>query len=146
MKNNETNNRRIPAPKSTMSTNSGAYGVNRAAKNVSQRGDGADFAFNGQMGDGVNRMTSRETLCVNPNAHMVKNPDAINHGLLERNRTGNASDSSLDRMTRVGPSVTRDANSKTISTAGQGAPVASGSGPVQHYPNPNAIYMRKAVK
>ena len=44
-----------------------------------QSGDGADFAFNGQMGDGVNRAGDRG-LCANPLAHLVKNPDSINHG------------------------------------------------------------------
>ena len=115
----------------------------RTAK--TQQGDGKAFAFNGQMGDGVNKSHGREHLCVNPNAHMVKNPDAINHGLVEANRKGNASDSHGDRMESVGPSVTRDPNRRTVSTAAQGHPIEPfGKRPA--YANSDSIYITKASR
>ena len=46
---NTTLNRK---PQEEMSKGAGEY---RPRKTASQSGDGADFAFNGQMGDGVNR-------------------------------------------------------------------------------------------
>ena len=58
----------------TMKKNSG---VSHSTARVSQLGDGAAFAFNGQMGTGVNRMHGREHLCVNPMAHMVHNLSLI---------------------------------------------------------------------
>ena len=107
-------------------------------RTASQAGDGASFAFNGQMGDGVNRDRSREGLCVNPLAHLVKNPDAINHGLYESQRRGTASDSTGDRMASIGPSATRDPNKLTIATASQGHPVGKERA-VPRFPNPDAI-------
>lgn len=129
-------------PSNTMKKN---QGVSHSTARVSQRGDGADFAFNGQMGDGVNRMSLGER-CVNPNAHLVKNPDAINHGLIESNRRGNASDSHEDRMERIGPSVTKDPNRHTVATASQGHPIESGYGLRPHVANPDAIYITKAER
>jgi len=127
----------------TMKKNSG---VSHSTARVSQLGDGAAFAFNGQMGTGVNRMHGREHLCVNPMAHMVHNPDSINHGLIESNRRGNASDSSHDRMESVGPSATRDANRHTVATASQGHPIESGYNKVPHVANPDKIYITKAER
>jgi len=121
-------------------------GVAKSTARVSQLGDGAAFAFNGQMGTGVNRMHGREHLCVNPMAHMVHNPDSINHGLIESNRRGNASDSSHDRMESVGPSATRDANRHTVATASQGHPIESGYNKVPHVANPDKIYITKAER
>ena len=95
----------------TMKANEGLYKP-KTAKN--QMGDGADFAFNGQMGDGVNRAGDRG-MCANPMGHMVRNPDAINHGMKSFARRGNTSDSSVDRMESIGPSVTRDKLKQTIS-------------------------------
>ena len=115
----------------------------RTAK--TQQGDGKAFAFNGQMGDGVNKSHGREHLCVNPNEHMVKNPDAINHGLVEANRKGNASDSHGDRMESVGPSVTRDANRMTIATASQGHPVTPHK-EAKRFKNSDSIYITKASR
>ena len=120
-------------------------GVSHSTARVSQRGDGADFAFNGQMGDGVNKRHGREEWCMNPHAHMVKNPDRINHGLIEANRKGNASDSHADRMDSVGPSVTRDPNRMTIATALQGHPVTPHKEALR-FKNPDAIYMSKAAR
>ena len=119
----------------TMKKNEGKY-MPRTAAN--QRGDGEDFAFNGQMGDGVNRDASRDGICVNPYNRLVKNPDSINHGMKEFARRGNTSDSSVDRMESVGPSATRDGLKQTISTASQGEPVGKHSG-VKRWPNPDAI-------
>jgi len=45
-------------PSHNMKPGSGAYGINPRARTTSQSGDGADFAFNGQMGDGVNRASN----------------------------------------------------------------------------------------
>ena len=113
-------------------------GMVKPVPGASQRGDGADFAFNGQMGDGVNRDSGRDGICVNPMAHLVKNPDAINHGLDTVNRRGNGSDSSLDRRESVGPSATRDPQRMTIADAAQGRPVGKSTG-VKRWPNPDAI-------
>ena len=43
-------------PKNDMHSGAGMY---KPRKTASQAGDGADFAFNGQMGDGVNRAANR---------------------------------------------------------------------------------------
>jgi len=42
-------------PGNDMKKDMGAYGINPRAKTTSQRGDDESFAFNGQMGDGINR-------------------------------------------------------------------------------------------
>jgi hypothetical protein len=120
-------------------------GMVKPVPGASQRGDGADFAFNGQMGDGVNRMGSRQDMCVNPLAHMVENPDQINHGLIESNRRGNASDSSYDRMESVGPSVTRDPNRLTVATAAGPHPITTHDRRAS-FANPDAIYVTKAER
>ena len=120
-------------------------GVSHSTARVSQRGDQADFAFNGQMGDGVNKRHGGEDGCMNPHAHMVKDPDRINHGLIDSNRKGNASDSHADRMNSVGPSVTRDSNRMTIATASQGHPVTAHK-EAKRFKNPDAIYMSKAER
>jgi len=137
MKNNTTLARKAS---NTMKTNAGQVKPHRRSD---QAGDGADFAFNGQMGDGVNRDSSRDGICVNQYAHLVKNPDRINHGLDTVNRRGNASDSSYDRMTSVGPSATKDANRLTIATASQGHPVEAHK-EAKRFSNPDKIYITKA--
>lgn len=119
----------------TMKKNSG---TSHEARRRDQAGDGRDFAFNGQMGNGVNRDDSRDGICVNPMAHMVHNPDSINHGLIEANRRGNASDSWKDRMEGVGPSATRDPHKRTISTAAEGGRISGGAARTE-WPNPDAI-------
>ena len=118
-----------------MKKNEGRY-MPRTAAN--QRGDGADFAFNGQIGDGVNRDSSRDGICVNPMAHLVQNSDSINHGTFESSRRGNTSDQTRDRMESVGPSATRDPQRMTIADAAQGQNVGKHSG-VRRWPNPDAI-------
>jgi hypothetical protein len=121
-------------------------GVAKSTARVSQTGDGADFAFNGQMGTGVNRMHGRDSVCVNPYAHLVKNPDMINHGLYQSQRKGTASDSTGDRMESIGPSATKDPNRLTVATASQGHPIESGYGKVPHVANPDKIYITKAAR
>jgi len=118
-----------------MKKNEGLYKPKTARD---QRGDGADFAFNGQMGDGVNRDNSRDGICVNPYSRMLKNPDAINHGTFASSRTGNTSDQSRDRMESVGPSATRDELKQTMATASQGLNVGAMKTP-RKFPNPDAI-------
>jgi len=113
-------------------------GTSSEPKRQDQRGDGEDFAFNGQMGDGVNRDASRDGICVNPYSHMVKNPDSINHGTFESSRRGNTSDQTRDRMESVGPSATRDEMKMTMSTASQGRPTGAMKTP-RRFPNPDAI-------
>jgi hypothetical protein len=125
-------------PKNDMHSGAGMY---KPRKTASQAGDGADFAFNGQMGDGVNRETRGREHCANPQGHRVKNPDAINHGMKTFARRGNTSDQSVDRMESVGPSVTRDRMKMTIATASQGHPTHSGGTSVKRPPNPDAVYV-----
>jgi hypothetical protein len=115
MKNNSTLSRK---PRNDMVKNSGLYPPRSP---VRQGRDVESMAFNGQMGTGVNRDSSRDGLCVNPNAHMVKNPDQINAGYKQSARRGNSSDCHTDRMSSVGPSVTRDPEKMTIATASQGS-------------------------
>ena len=119
----------------TMKKNEGMYMPHTRAD---QKGDGADFAFNGQMGDGVNRDESRAGLCWNPNAHLVANPDRINHGTFAASRRGNTSDQSRDRMERIGPSATRDEMQMTMSTAAQGHNIGAMKAP-KKFANPDAI-------
>ena len=114
-------------PSNTLKKDSG---TSHEPRRNDQAGDGRDFAFNGQMGDGVNRSGNRY---------------AGNHsGLAARenygNRTvrGNDSDCHTDRMTSIGPSVTRDGEKMTIATAKQGHNVGKEHG-VKRFPNPDAI-------
>lgn len=116
----------------------------KTAKN--QMGDGADFAFNGQMGDGVNKSKDTHKHCYNPMSHLLKHDtDRINFGLDEKNRRGTAEDSIHDRHENIGPSVTRDPDRKTVSTAAGDHPVSSGM-KHPHISNPDSIYMRKAER
>ena len=121
-------------------------GETRPVNRADVKGNNRDMAFNGQMGTGVNKSHGREHMCANPYAHMVKNSDSINHGLIASNRKGNASDSTEDRMERVGPSATKDPNRHTIATARQGHPVESGYAKRVEFKNPDAIYMTKAER
>ena len=119
----------------TMRKNEGKYQPNTRAD---QRGDGADFAFNGQMGTGVNRDESLARRGINPECHRVADPDRINAGEFASSRRGNTSDQSRDRMERVGPSATRDEMKMTMSTASQGHPVGRMK-TAGKFPNPDAI-------
>jgi len=118
-----------------MKNNEGLYKP-RTARD--QMGDGSDFAFNGQMGDGVNKSSVTERYMGNAHSRLVANPDMINHGEFASSRKGNTSDQSRDRMERVGPSATRDEMKMTISTASQGHPVGK-MRTATKFPNPDAI-------
>jgi len=122
-------------PGNTMKPNEGKYRPNTRAD---QRGDGADFAFNGQMGTGVNRDESLARRGQNPQCHRVADPDRINAGEFASSRKGNTSDQSRDRMERIGPSATRDEMRLTMATASQGHNVGAMK-TARRFPNPDAI-------
>jgi len=125
-------------PGNTMKPNEGKYMPNTRAD---QKGDGADFAFNGQMGDGVNRDESLARRGMNPECHRVANPDRINAGEFASSRKGNTSDQTRDRMESVGPSATRDEMKLTMATAAQGRNLGAMKTP-RKFPNPDAINVR----
>lgn len=122
-------------PSHDMKPGQGAYGINPRAKTTSQAGDGADFAFNGQMGDGVNRM-NEGTRCHNPFT-LGDRSDRINKGLGPR--TGNQSDSVRTRT--HGTSATGDAHKKTIATASQGGKI-NGGATAKSPATPDSIYYK----
>ena len=99
-----------------------------------QSGDGADFAFNGQMGDGVNGHGTNGRHSGNHSGLTMKE----NYGMAQAARRGNASDSIQERREHTGPSVTKDPLKKTISTAGQGHNIGKHEG-VKGFKNPDAI-------
>ena len=129
-------------PSNTIKKN---QGTSSESKRSDQSGDNRSFAFNGQMGNGVNRDNSRDSIYVNPYNSLVKNPDQINLGLDTVNRRGNGSDSSHDRLESMGPSVTRDPNSLTIATANEGHNVGQAT-EMKRFPNPDSIYMSRGKK
>jgi len=122
-------------PGNTMRPNEGKYMPNTRED---QRGDDSDFAFNGQMGDGVNRDVSLARRGINPQCHRVADPDRINAGEFASSRRGNTSDQSRDRMAQVGPSATRDEMKLTIADAKQGHNVGRMKTATK-FPNPDAI-------
>jgi hypothetical protein len=122
--------------KSGAGKNEGLYKP-KTAKN--QMGDNASFAFNGQMGDGVNK--SGDRWAGNHTGLKMKE----NYGLKESQRRGTASDSHADRMDSIGPSVTKDPERMTVATASQGG-VTEEHGKVPHIANPDAIYISKASR
>ena len=103
-------------------------GTSHEPRRRDQAGDGADFAFNGQMGDGVNRSGNR---LAGNHAGLTMRED---YGMGPRH--GNASDSGDERD--IGPSATRDAHKLTIATASQGHNVGRMSQP-KKFANPDAI-------
>ena len=111
-------------------------GVSHTTSRV-QTGDGEDWAFNGQMGDGVNRMSGGIS-CANP---MTIGDAALSMNYGRGPRTGNASSSPR----AVGPSATRDPNRMTIATAAQGGRIMGGAERKQPA-NPNQIYMKRAER
>ena len=129
-------------PSNTIKKN---QGTSSESERSDQSGDNRSFAFNGQMGNGVNRDNSRDSICVNPYNSLVKNPDQINLGLDTVNRRGNGSDSSHDRLESMGPSVTRDPNRLTIATANEGHNVGQAT-EMKRFPNPDSIYMSRGKK
>jgi len=119
-----------------MKKNEGFYAPTRRQD---QSGDGADFAFNGQMGNGVNRIDGHYNgrHAGNQAGMMMKE----NYGEKAFARRGNTSDQSQDRMEKVGPSATRDAMKATISTAAEGHNL--GKTEVKRFKNADSIYMGK---
>ena len=93
-----------------------------------QAGDGEDFAFNGQMGDGVNRAKNRFA------GNQVGLSLRENYGMGPR--VGNKSDSGDERG--IGKSVTRDKEKMTIATASQGHNVGKET-TATRFKNPDAI-------
>jgi hypothetical protein len=125
--NNSTLNRK---PSNDMRPN---QGVSRSTARVSQQGDDESFAFNGQMGDGVNRAK-------NPYAHNTWSGHSndgrdVNFGLMQSQRKGNASSSPK----KVGPPATRDPHAMTIATAAGGMPVEGNMGRPKGFSNPDKI-------
>ena len=118
-------------PKQDMKANEGLYKP-KTAKN--QMGDGADFAFNGQMGDGVNGHGTNGRHSGNHSGLTMKE----NYGMAQAARRGNASDSIQERREHTGPSVTKDPLKKTISTAAEGHNVGKHEGH-RGFKNPDAI-------
>jgi hypothetical protein len=116
---------------SDMKKNSGEYKPKTARD---QMGDGEDFAFNGQMGDGVNGNGTNGRHAGNYAGLTMKE----NYGTFESSRRGNTSDQSRDRMEKVGPSATADAMKLTIATAKEGHPVGAMKTP-RKFSNPDAI-------
>jgi len=110
-------------PGNDMKTGVGAYGINPRAKTTSQSGDGESFAFNGQMGDGVNRSATTNRYSHNQWSGHSNDGRDVNFGLMQSQRRGNASSSPM----RVGPPATRDAHKMTIATAAQGGRIDGGT-------------------
>ena len=140
MKNNPTNSRKVS---NTMHKGEGMY-MPRTRSDVT--GNNRALAFDGAMGTGVNRNNTRDSVCVNPNAHLITNPDRMNQGLIQANRKGNASDSHMDRMSKIGPSVTRDPNRMTISTAAQAGGCIAGGAARKPFANADKIYITRAER
>ena len=103
-------------------------GFQPATRKSDQAGDGADFAFNGQMGDGVNRAKNRFA------GNQVGLSLRENYGMGPR--VGNKSDSGDERG--IGKSVTRDKEKMTIATASQGLNVGKET-TATRFKNPDAI-------
>ena len=115
----------------TMKAGEGKY-LPKTAKN--QRGDGADFAFNGQMGDGVNGHGTNGRYSGNQLGLTMKE----NYGTPAAARRGNASDSIQERRESTGPSVTKDGLKMTIATASEGHNIGRETAP-RGFKNPDAI-------
>jgi hypothetical protein len=119
-------------PSNTMKANEGLY---KPVRRSDQSGDGEAFAFNGQMGDGVNRAKNR--FAGNQSGLTL----AENYG--SGPRKGNESDSGDER--KIGPSATKDSHRLTIATAGQGGRIDGGA-EARCPANPDKIYIAKAQR
>ena len=111
-------------------------GADSAKPQGDQSGDGADFAFNGQMGDGVNRASNRYA----GNQHAgIADPNRLhNRGMGPRK--GNTS--SAPEMESTPQNFTR--HQMTIATASQspgGNNVESGASRRSYPANSDAIYV-----
>ena len=111
-------------------------------RKADQRGDGESFAFNGQMGDGVNRSATTHRFAGNQAGLTAR----VNYGLNAIARKGNASDSSQERREHTGPSVTKDPNRLTIATAAQMGGCIDGGAERKSPANPDKIYFGKAER
>jgi hypothetical protein len=118
---NTTLNRK---PKEEMSKGAGEYKPRRTA---SQSGDGADFAFNGQMGDGVNRDGNR----------FAGNQSGLT--MKSRYAEDMRDPSKLRTPQDHGVSVTKDKYKEAPKTAREAG--VTGSTSVKRPPNPDAIYV-----
>ena len=123
-------------PSNDMKKGVGAYGINPRAKSTSQAGDGESFAFNGQMGDGVNRDRATDRYSHNQWSGHSNDGRDVNRGMGPR--VGNASSSAM----KVGPSATRDPHAMTIATAAQGGKIDGGAS-VRFPANADKIYYGK---
>ena len=92
----------------------------------------SNLDFDGMAGDGVNREKNR--YAHNQWSGHSNDGRDVNKGLMQSQRTGNASSSPM----KVGPSVTRDAHKLTIATAAGAKPVA-GNMSVPKFGNPDKI-------
>lgn len=109
-------------------------GVSKSVARVSQTGDGEAFAFNGQMGTGVNRDRATDRYSHNQWSGHSNDGRDVNKGMGPR--VGNASSSAM----KVGPSATRDPHAMTIATASQGGRIDGGAS-VRMPTNPDKIYI-----
>lgn len=105
-------------------------GFNKATRRSDQSGDGADFAFNGQMGDGVNRASN--AYAHNQWSGHSNDGRDVNFG--RGPAKGNASSSPL----MASKPVNKDKQKMTIATASQGKNIGSGFH-CPSYGNPDAI-------
>ena len=95
-------------------------GMTQPVARASQSGDGESFAFNGQMGDGVNRAANRYAHN-HWSGHSNDGRD-VNVGSFAGARRGNTSDAPREG----GPSVTRDPHRLTVATAAGPGVIAAG--------------------
>ena len=123
---NTTLNRK---PQEEMSKGAGDY---KPRKTASQSGDGADFAFNGQMGDGVNR-----------DGHYLGRHGGNQVGLTMRERYAEdmRDPAKLRTAQDHGVSVTRDKFKEAPMKASGPHPTSAGKTTVKRPPNPDAIYV-----
>jgi hypothetical protein len=122
MKNTTTSRK----PASDMTKGAGEYKPRRTA---SQSGDGADFAFNGQMGDGINGHGTNGRYSGNQLGLTMK----------EKYSNGPRTASTLREPQDHGPSVTRDKYKEAPKTAREAG--VTGTASVKRPPNPDAIYV-----
>ena len=114
-------------------------GLDKPKRLSDQAGDGESFAFNGQMGDGVNRSASTDRFAGNQSGLTMRE----NYG--HKTFKGNESDCHTDRMERIGPSATRDKEKMTMATASQGGVLGAGF-KCPTVGNPDKIYITKATR
>jgi hypothetical protein len=114
--------------KEDMVKGAGEYKPRRTA---SQSGDGADFAFNGQMGDGVNGHGTNGRFSGNQSGLTMK----------ERYGNGPRTASTLREAQDHGPSVTKDKFKQAPDRASGEHPTSAGKTSVKRPPNSDAIYV-----